>query len=52
MKTIQLLILDGLEPLQYPPTSPTPGQLKDQGIAALLKSLATANDDYFRLRKN
>ena len=38
-----LLILDGLEPLQYAPTSPTPGQLKDQGIAALLKGLATAS---------
>jgi hypothetical protein len=38
-----LLILDGLEPLQYAPTSPTPGELKDQGIAALLKGLATAN---------
>jgi len=36
-----LLILDGLEPLQYAPTSPTPGELKDQGIAALLKGLAT-----------
>ena len=38
-----LLILDGLEPLQYAPTSPTPGQLKDQGIAALLKGLAAAS---------
>jgi len=38
-----LLILDGLEPLQYAPTSPTPGQLKDQGIAALLKGLASAS---------
>ncbi|MEO8589212.1 MAG: toll/interleukin-1 receptor domain-containing protein [Flavobacteriales bacterium] len=38
-----LLVLDGLEPLQYAPTSPTPGQLKDQGIAALLKGLATAS---------
>ncbi len=38
-----LLILDGLEPLQYAPTSPTPGQLKDQGIAALLKGLAGAS---------
>jgi len=38
-----LLILDGLEPLQYAPTSPTPGELKDQGIAALLKGLAGAN---------
>jgi tetratricopeptide (TPR) repeat protein len=38
-----LLILDGLEPLQYAPTSPTRGELKDQGIAALLKGLAAAN---------
>jgi len=36
-----LLVLDGLEPLQYAPTSPTSGELKDQGIAALLKGLAT-----------
>ena len=35
-----LLILDGLEPLQYGPTSPQPGELKDQGILALLKGLA------------
>ena len=38
-----LLILDGLEPLQYAPTAPTPGELKDQGIAALLRGLATAS---------
>ncbi len=38
-----LLILDGLEPLQYAPTSPTPGELKDQGIAALLKGLAATS---------
>jgi tetratricopeptide (TPR) repeat protein len=38
-----LLILDGLEPLQYAPTSPTPGELKDQGLAALLKELAASN---------
>lgn len=38
-----LLILDGLEPLQYAPTPPTPGQLKDQGVAALLKGLAAAS---------
>ena len=38
-----LLILDGLEPLQYAPTSPTPGELKDQGIAALLTGLAASN---------
>ena len=35
-----LLILDGLEPLQYSPTSPMPGQLMDLGIFALLKGLA------------
>ena len=38
-----LLILDGLEPLQFAPTSPTPGELKDQGIVALLKALAATN---------
>src|SRR4029077_11747384 len=38
-----LLILDGLEALQYAPTSPTPGPLKDQGIAALLKGRAAAS---------
>jgi hypothetical protein len=38
-----VLILDGLEPLQYPPTSPTPGELKDQGLRALLKGLAQRN---------
>jgi len=39
-----LLILDGLEPLQYAPTSPTPGELKDAGITALLKGLAARSD--------
>jgi hypothetical protein len=38
-----LLILDGLEPLQYAPTSPTGSELKDQGVSALLKALATNN---------
>ncbi len=38
-----LLILDGVEPLQYAPTSPTPGELKDQGLAALLKGLAATS---------
>jgi len=38
-----LLILDGLEPLQYAPNSPTPGELKDQGLAALLKGLAASS---------
>ncbi|MCI0403303.1 MAG: ATP-binding protein [Acidobacteria bacterium] len=38
-----LLILDGLEPLQYAPTSPTPGELKDSGLAALLRALAAAS---------
>jgi len=37
-----LLILDGLEPLQYPPgeVQGLDGKLKDQGLAALLKELA------------
>ena len=39
-----LLILDGLEPLQYAPTSPTPGELKDAGLLALLKSLAADSE--------
>ncbi|MCP4696518.1 MAG: ATP-binding protein [Gammaproteobacteria bacterium] len=34
-----LLILDGLEPLQYPPGE-MQGRLKDQGLQALLKELA------------
>ena len=29
--------------LQYAPTSPTPGELKDQGLAALLKGLAATS---------
>ena len=37
-----LLVLDGLEPLQYPP-GPMAGKLKDQGIEALLKGLAAHN---------
>lgn len=38
-----LLVLDGVEPLQHPPTHPLAGRLKDPGLAALLKSLAGAN---------
>lgn len=38
-----LLVLDGLEPLQYPPSSATPGKLKDQAVEALLKGLAQQN---------
>jgi tetratricopeptide (TPR) repeat protein len=38
-----LLVLDGVEPLQHPPPSPLAGQLKDPGLAALLKGLALAN---------
>ena len=38
-----LLILDGVEPLQYPPLPPMNGQLRDQGLADLLKALATTN---------
>jgi hypothetical protein len=38
-----LLILDGLEPLQYAPTPPMNGKLKDQGLGALLTGLAANN---------
>jgi hypothetical protein len=40
-----LLILDGLEPLQYPTEAKAfkPGELKDQGVAKLLKDLASNN---------
>jgi tetratricopeptide (TPR) repeat protein len=37
-----LLVLDGLEPLQYPP-GPLHGALKDPGMAALLRGLAARN---------
>jgi hypothetical protein len=40
-----LLILDGLEPLQYPHNEKVykPGQLKDPGMATMLKLLAVQN---------
>jgi hypothetical protein len=38
-----LLVLDGLEPLQYPP-GPMRGKLKDPGVEALLKGLVASND--------
>lgn len=38
-----LLILDGLEPLQYPPDPPHDGRLKDDGVARLLKGLAASS---------
>lgn len=39
-----LLVLDGIEPLQYPPGRPEiAGRLKDPGLAALLKGLAAGN---------
>jgi hypothetical protein len=38
-----LLILDGLEPLQYAPGPPMDGKLKDDGIKALLDGLAVNN---------
>jgi tetratricopeptide (TPR) repeat protein len=37
-----LLLLDGIEPLQYP-RGPLEGRLKDPGLAALLKNLAADN---------
>lgn len=39
-----LLVLDGIEPLQYPPGRPEiEGRLKDPGLTALLKGLAAGN---------
>ena len=38
-----LIILDGVEALQYAPTSPRHGELKDAGLATLLKGLAADN---------
>ncbi|XOF34341.1 MAG: hypothetical protein ACL93V_03325 [Candidatus Electrothrix sp. YB6] len=37
-----LLILDGLEPLQYPP-GPLDGELRDKGLLCLCRQLAAAN---------
>ena len=43
-KERSLLVLDGIEPLQYPPGRPEiAGRLKDPGLAALLKGLAAGN---------
>jgi hypothetical protein len=38
-----LLILDGIEPLQYPANDPRAGRLKDQALEALLQGLAADN---------
>lgn len=38
-----LLILDGVEPLQYPPNNALAGRIKDPGLAALLRGLAAEN---------
>jgi hypothetical protein len=38
-----LLVLDGIEPLQYPPSDPQAGRLKDQALEALLQGLAADN---------
>ncbi|HEX5718188.1 MAG TPA: TIR domain-containing protein, partial [Thermoanaerobaculia bacterium] len=38
-----LLVLDGVEPLQHPPSHPLAGRLKDSGLTALLKGLAGGN---------
>ena len=43
-KERSLLVLDGIEPLQYPPGRPEiEGRLKDPGLAALLKGLTASN---------
>jgi hypothetical protein len=38
-----LLVLDGIEPLQYPLNDPQAGRLKDQALEALLQGLASDN---------
>ena len=38
-----LLVLDGIEPLQYPVNDPQAGRLKDQALEALLQGLAADN---------
>jgi Trypsin-like peptidase domain len=38
-----LLVLDGIEPLQYPPGDPQVGRLKDPALEALLRELAADN---------
>jgi tetratricopeptide (TPR) repeat protein len=38
-----LLVLDGIESLQYPPSDPQAGRLKDQALEAVLQSLAAHN---------
>jgi hypothetical protein len=38
-----LLVLDGIEPLQYPVSDPQAGRLKDQALEALLQGLAADN---------
>ncbi len=38
-----LLILDGVEPLQYPLGEPHNGRMRDEGVKVLLKELASSN---------
>lgn len=38
-----LLVLDGIEPLQYPPNDPQAGRLKDPALESLLRELAADN---------
>ena len=38
-----LLVLDGIEPLQYPPNEPQAGRLKDPALESLLGDLAADN---------
>ncbi len=42
-KSKTLLVLDGMEPLQYGPASGEPGRIKDPALQALVKELAVAN---------
>lgn len=38
-----LLLLDGVEPLQYPLSEPHNGRIRDEGLKVLLKELAASN---------
>ena len=37
------LVLDGIEPLQYPPTHPRAGSIRDVGLATLIQEIAVQN---------
>ena len=42
-REMAVLVLDGLEPLQHPPTAGDAGRLKDPAVQALIRELAASN---------